>query len=203
MAKFKKGDTVRVAEKDGTTRSWIGTEGVVEREVNDYGTVRVRLTKPTDISYEVGFVANLTESGLELVRAAEFPFTFKEIKKGDKIRRTRMYPGGAVEMREGVVNRTDLYFVSEDNLVLAFDEDDSEDSVTLELLERPEPHWAYSKPVGSVALDRRFGASTYRKVSETEWVQHFLIADKAHTSTVEKFANELRNLDPSKLEWLK
>lgn len=201
---IKVGDKVRVHGRSGARASWVGVEGVVTSETNVYQIIKVEVTKPADSGVEVGFLANLTEANLDVIPQE---FKFDDIKKGDKIRRIFTRASGLKSINEGVavVLNESVYestWATLQQEAFVWKSDDKEPHVTLELVER-EPHWAHTKPVGSVALDRRFGASTYRKISETEWVHHFLDTDKTHINSVEKFANELRNLDPDKLEWLK
>lgn len=81
----------------------------------------------------------------------EKPFTYADIQVGDKIRRTRTYKTGELEVREGTVTRKASGYLDGGSAILAYDTDDAKSTVTLELLERPEPPkpakpWDYAKP---------------------------------------------------------
>jgi hypothetical protein len=167
--------------------------------------VQVRLTKDNLAGYKAGYVASLSAVNLELIPE----FRFADIREGDTIRRTFTRTDGSKVIWEGVADR-DNYdgskWLSANDYPLAYKADEQHPDIVIELIERPEPkHWAYTKPVGATALDKRHHTTpnTLRKTAENEWEQRFLLNGEAYLKTTESLAEDLRNLDPDVLEWLK
>lgn len=204
---IKVGDKVRVHGRGYASKDWVGTEGVVTSlEGSPWGnTIKVKLTKATSEKVSEGHVANLLRDNLDVI--PEFRFT--DIQQGDLIRRTYTRTDGSKVIWEGAafrLNYDDTMWLSEDAYQLAYAADDTHTDVDLELLERPKPkHWAYTKPVGATALDKRHSTipNTLRKTGENEWEQRFLLTGEAYLKTTASLANDLRNLDSEDLEWLK
>lgn len=172
MTKFNKGDKVRFNDKSNT--AWYGVEGIVENNNNTYNNNTLRLTiAPTGwaSNYKVGDEARISDHYLELV---ETPFTFKDIQKGDTIRRTATYKG-ATEVREGVVGSKGSYYwaAEQGNYILAYDTDDAPKDVTLELLNRPEPEPTLlegTKTGDQLVLTLHNGVSkVYTKKADGDW----------------------------------
>jgi hypothetical protein len=148
--KFNKGDKVRFIDKSNT--AWFGVEGIVESPDNTYGINTIRLTvAPTGwaSNFKVGDEAKISDTYLELIPS----FTFKDIQKGDTIRRTEKWDGtGTTKVVEGKV--TDVTYaqaVTAEGLVVGYYRDDKNPHMTLELVNRPEPEpvkeaWETAKP---------------------------------------------------------
>lgn len=166
---LKVGDKVRFV---GDNADWKGVEGIIEKLKNPDGGIynhQVRLlTEPRNkknyFMANVGDVARLRPENVELVEVD--PYTFANVQVGDKIRRTYTFDKGATEVREGVVGRVFNSYKATDKsgeLALAYDTDDTNVAVTLELLERPEPEdvWKDAK-AGDVFLreDAQGGTTT-------------------------------------------
>ena len=133
------GDKVRVATSGNS--SWDGiAEGIITERREK--TNKVALTKaPKDFFYKVGDIANLMTAHLVVIDNFPRPITFKEIQKGDTLRRTLIKDNGSKLVKEGVVAELDSHNAHDENFytTLAGDLDDADPSVTLELLARPEP----------------------------------------------------------------
>jgi len=139
VTKFNKGDKVRFIDKSNT--AWFGVEAIVEQPGGSHSSNILRLTKAATgwaSHFTVGSEARISNQYLELV---EDTFTFKDIQKGDTIRRTLLNKGGSTEVREGVVgHKGSWYWATKDNqYILAYADDDTNKAVTLELVDRPEP----------------------------------------------------------------
>lgn len=138
---FRIGDKVRVTKGAWTDPEWIGVEGIIEELPASAGSVvhKVKLTtspKGKESRWPVGYIARL--GNFELVEEPK-PFTYADIQVGDTIKRTRTYKSGTVEVREGTVTAKESDYFADGVTVLAYESDDSKDTVTLELVSRPEP----------------------------------------------------------------
>lgn len=174
VPELKVGDKVRFI---GGNADWKGVEGTIEKLENRDEYVynhKVRLTtapsNARSYAMSVGALASLKPRDLELVEVK--PFTFADIKVGDKIRRTHTFGKGATEVREGVVGRVFNGFKAVDasmELSLAYADDANSFAVTLELLERSEPVevWKDAK-AGDVFLreDTQGGTTTVARNSK-------------------------------------
>lgn len=174
VTQFKAGDKVRITNSTGTTiSSWIGVEGIVKGNGLYYTHTTLELTTSPNESFPVGSKANISTAKLELIE--EPSFTFKDIQKGDTIRRTRTFKDGATEAREGVVSsKGSYYWATEDgNYILAYDTDDKNEQVALELVSRPEPEptlLANTKAGDQLVLNKTSGyVKLYNKVTEDKW----------------------------------
>lgn len=85
-------------------------------------------------------------------------FSYKDIREGDTIRRTKTYLSGATDTREGVAGHRGSYYWAEagNSFILAY-ESDVPANVTLELVNRPEAPkpWEGAVP-GTVLLRHNF-----------------------------------------------
>ena len=141
---FKVGDKVKYTGDCATFSGALGghqpAEGVVTDVGNRIGTTRVELTSRVR-GYSEGSSVSLFTRNLELIKEPVKPFTFADIQKGDKIRRTKVYGSGATEVREGVAETKGSYYWADEttNFILAYDPTSEFGDVTYELLERPEP----------------------------------------------------------------
>jgi hypothetical protein len=200
------GDKVRVHDRGGALPTWVGSEGFIKELVGSgcYAAAKVELTKATAKHYSEGQLVRIGLENLEVV-----PFGFNDIRKGDKIRRTLTREDGTLTIVEGVAER--LYstyeWLTENGHALSFESDDERTDATLELVERPEPkHWAYTKPVGSLALYKvadKEVVTAYRKLRDAEWQMNLISFGQIHTKSTEALAHDLRNLSEDKLEWIK
>ena len=208
MTKFKAGDKVRYKGDCNVFSGQLGgyepAEGVVV-EASGRDVTNLRLTTPVE-RYPVGSVVGLFTHNLELVPS----FKFSDIQVGDKIRRTRKYESGALEVREGTVGNRARDWVGQGNFILAYSSDDANEQVTLELLERPEPkHWAEEKPVGSIALHTpksKVGADNrkrFRKVDENRWEVLYFMDKDSQLYTNKNLKQTFASLDPADLEWIR
>lgn len=130
---FKVGDRVRITATD-----WQGRTGTVTNphRGTSLWPVEVEVDGAGNGIYDAHELEHITEPEAEEVKT----FNYADIQKGDKIRRTKTYPSGSVEVREGVVTYpADGGYWSDGAFILAYDSDAFKSSVTLELLERPEP----------------------------------------------------------------
>lgn len=138
---MKVGDKVRFT---GDNSDWLGLEGIITglKGTNGRYNHTIRITKPTAettrFGYGIGRTAHLRPSDLEVIPNS---ILFKDIKKGDTIKRTNIMKGGTKEVREGTVDKISAWCATSENYeyILAYDTDDEKGSVTLELLNRPEP----------------------------------------------------------------
>lgn len=144
MTDFKVGDRV-IVDLDTPHSAWHKAEGVVTETRNSPHCAQVKITK--------GFGAD----GIErtLYNLTLLPFTYEDIQKGDRIRRTKVYKSGATEVREGVAAKKaepQGFWADEHNqFILAYDaKSEAPEGITYELLERPEPPapklWENRKP---------------------------------------------------------
>jgi hypothetical protein len=168
-SRLAEGDKVRY-ESNGENHEFDGLELTVDKPFAVTGHW-VTVTKGNhDSRWTVGKKLTLTTKFLHPI--LEEPFTYKSIQKGDKIRRTRTYSSGSVEIREGIA--TDPAFGgywSDGQFILAYDSDENNKYVTLELLERPEP----PKPVKVEPWDTIGTAGVlYRKNSYAEELDTFV-----------------------------
>jgi hypothetical protein len=132
-APFSVGDKVTVKGWETTKNpAWEGRSGTVRTVSSDYAVVD--FDDRSERMY-------LSSGGFEFkyLVPAEKKLTFEDIQKGDKIRRTETYKSGAKEVREGTVAHKGSWYAEDENLMLAYDSDTGKATVTLELLERPEP----------------------------------------------------------------
>ena len=145
MTNFKVGDRV-VVDLDTPESSWHKAEGVVVETRNSPHYAQVKITK--------GFGAD----GIErtLYNLTLLPFSYEDIQKGDKIRRTKVYSSGAKDIREGVVGKQGSYYWADENgnFIIAYDSEP--EGTTLELLERPDPPatklWENRKPGDQIII---------------------------------------------------
>lgn len=146
---FNKGDKVRVIDSGSSSKEWVGVEGIVQGQ--GYGSAwKLELTTSPNSYYPVGAEANIPGYKLELIEAK---FTFKDIQKGDTIRRTEKWDStGTVNAVEGVVTHvTNTQASTGEGLLVGYYRDDENPHMTLELLSRPEPEpvkeaWETAKP---------------------------------------------------------
>lgn len=176
---FEVGDTVEFREDYDSSKT--GDRGTVTKG-NSYfgGLVRVDLGdgKKTEC-----FAYRLKKVGAET-------FTFKDIQEGDRIRRTYTYISGAAVSREGVVTDVDANRAQDTKtlLTLAFVSDDSNENVTLELVNRPEPVkepklWE-DRAIGDKIIRKEATQLTvFTKTDEDEWESLYLTngTSKSHT----------------------
>ena len=176
VTKFNKGDKVRFSDKSNT--AWFGVEGIVEVPGSGYSN-KLRLTTAATgwaSHFTVGSEARISDQYLELV---EDTFTFKDIQKGDTIRRTRKHKGGATEVREGVVGKKGSWYwaTEDDQYILAYETDTAtnKEGVTLELVNRPEPEptkeeWETAKPGDRLVVKNKEGVTRIlTKQADGEW----------------------------------
>lgn len=196
--KLSVGDKVRYKE-GGTSDGWAGVEGVLTAS-GDWGST-VKVTKTTTKAELM--VGDEYYPYLYNLEKIEETFTFKDIRVGDTINRTRKYPTGALEVREGTVMSQGYDWVSQGNFILAYASDDENEQVTLKLIERPEPeqHWTEEKPVGSIALG---GAGTnklmLKKTTDSCWTRTFLTNNLSSPYTLKETE---RYFGIKELEWIK
>lgn len=209
---FKAGDKVKYNQ----TFKYPEMEGWEAEVVNvgedRKGLTRVRTTVPGGLEWaKVGTLGYYYTSNLELI---DPPFTFADIKVGDKIRRTLTRDTGTTEVREGVVTKMgkcgelalDDGVPTSPSFILAYATDTHKATVVLELLDRPKPkHWTETKPVGSVAviLDGVF-TKTLKKTSEFGWQVRYI--EDEHTykaSNAEIKTRTAQWVSDKKLTWIK
>jgi hypothetical protein len=203
MTDFNVGDKVRYIGVERANTHWLGLEGVV-KEVKAY-TVTVEITKPPKPNHPVyvpGYEIFPDKTNLELVE--EKTLAYKDIQKGDLIRRTFVRWDGSKIVWEGVAHRiacNNSKWMTEGDFVLAHEIDDGPTDVTLELLERPEPpHWAEAKPVGSIFLyNKGVNKAIWKKTSETRWERTFIATNISHVYTI----NEVKDWVTEEVEWVK
>jgi hypothetical protein len=206
MTDFKVGDKVRYVGSGAASVShdWIGIEGVVTADKSSFVYVTITKGIPGSKTYTEGFEIWPYKVNLELITEEE-PFTFKDIQKGDLIRRTVIRKDGSKVIWEGVadhVNWEKTTWVTEGGNPLWYKSDDTcEGSYTLELLDRPEPpHWAEAKPVGSIFLyNKGVNKAIWKKTSETRWERTFIATNISHIYTI----NEVKDWITEEQEWIK
>ena len=171
---LQEGDKVRVATSGNP--DWDGiAEGIIteRREKSN----KVKLTKaPNDFYYKVGDIANLKTDHLVVIDNFPRPITFKEIQKGDTIRRTLVKDNGSKVIREAVAENFSTYSVYDTGheTSVANHDDDTNQTVTLELLARPvkEPEiWENRKVGDQISVDRNSSSHTriFTKVDDDKW----------------------------------
>lgn len=170
---FKVGDVVNFVGKV------MGFEAQTVTVVSIDRSSSVSSTYPIRVRRADGLTCPVREDELEHItkpKAAEVTtIKYADIQVGDKIKRTRTYLSGAVEVREGVVKRKGDGYLSDDSaLILAYSEDDSKKGVVLELLERAEPkpedRLVDGAKIGAQIVVTTIGArKLYRKAKENLW----------------------------------
>lgn len=102
-------------------------------------------------------------------------FAFDDIKVGDKVRRTETWDSGTTMVVEGVVNSiSSSRALTKESLRLGVSTDPHNPHVTLELLERPEPHFTETDKVGTrYRVKSIFESEGWRflvtKIADNQW----------------------------------
>lgn len=196
--KFEKGDTVRYIHNSYGYTDWLGVEGeVTGAGIGD--TVRFKITGGADkIVYNVGDEVTLSTHKLEIVSKAkpEGTITFKDIKKGDTIRRTYTREDGSKIIWEGTADRFNYdksAWLSGDGYHLSYDADASERRITIELLERPEePEIWEDRKTGDriVRKEKDHAVTIFTKLGNGNW-ESLYIADEKPALGIEWATEEL------------
>lgn len=203
MTDFKVGDKVRyVGNKENRSfdPDWIGLEGEIN-EVSDWGLSMIitNTFNIRNVPYKTGREVYPKAYNLELITE----FKYADIQKGDKIKRTVSRGDGTEIVTTGVADRIyrDYQWVSSSGYSIAFESDDSDSGITLELIERPEPpHWAEDKPVGSVFLYGEGADKTvWKKTGLYSWMRTVLTTGHTHNYTID----ETKRYVTEDQEWLK
>lgn len=180
MTEFKTGDKVRYKN---VGNNWEGLEGVVTQQRGYLTDVKVTKIAPNlgllNTDNKVGKTAHLITKNLELVEEGTKAFTFKEIRKGDTIRRTAKSSDGTVITTEGVVYRVDSYEAqSYAYAILGHHGDDNQfTEVTLELVDRPKPKKLWEQvEIGNaiVRKDDEGDLTVFTKTGEDQWSSLYL-----------------------------
>lgn len=182
---LKVGDKVLV-DADKPEATWHNTEGVIT-ELRYASTHRVKVTKAGPHNADlVGLGKEYTLSNLTLLPE----FTFKDIQVGDTVRRTRKYEDGSTEVYEGVITKKTAYYAENDNLTVAYSSDDTREdgSVTLELVNRPEPEpepvkeaWETAKAGDRLVVKGEGGTRILTKQENGEWETLIVTDGGSHT----------------------
>lgn len=180
---FKVGDKVSVkgwAASVGQTSDteWEGRTGTVTALYSTWANVEFDDVDKTSHRREGGFIYEF------LVPAK--PFTYSDIKIGDKIKRTRTFSDGTEEITTGTVRQWgSLTAYSRDSNPLAYASDLNRNTVTLELLERPEPKpepkiWENRKKGDQIVREDEHGAQTiFTHEGDDEWTSLYLNNSKS------------------------
>jgi hypothetical protein len=134
---IKVGDKVQV-DMDTPTASFHGVEGIVAEIIPGKSSGYVRITK-SNSKVEGNFPAG-TRMYLYGLTKMEETFTFKDIQKGDKVRRTETWESGTVKSVEGVVvNLNSSQATTKEGLTLGYYGDEDNKHMVLELVEKAKP----------------------------------------------------------------
>jgi ribosomal protein L21E len=175
---FKVGDKVTVKGwENGVNPSWEGRAGTV---THTSWTVSVKFDDVPD--------GSLFREGSFAPRYLEHvnTFTYSDIKIGDRIKRTRTFSDGTEETTTGTVGQWgSLTAYSKDRNPLAYASDLNRNTVTLELLERPEPKpepkiWENRKKGDQIVREDEHGAQTiFTHEGDDEWTSLYLNNSKS------------------------
>jgi hypothetical protein len=151
---FKVGDTVKVnGSKTTNATKWEGLEYIVtDVEPSDNGDYQMVTGKVTCLNHFAAWTTPGSTVRFKSTQLYPKPFTFADIKVGDKVRRTQTWADtGTVKITEGVVDTlTCSNAITKEWIEVGHSDDDKRPSdVTLELLERPEPHFTETAEVGT------------------------------------------------------
>lgn len=108
---------------------------------------------------------------------------FADIEKGDRIRRTTTYGDGGTAIYEGIaVKHGTFYWDTSEGLTLAFNDDDNDPDILIELVDRPKPE--LPKVRGTIIKAKKVRGTTGDFVlildDEKNWRSAILIEDSEY-----------------------
>ncbi|QFG12092.1 Hypothetical Protein OBI_RACECAR_247 [Arthrobacter phage Racecar] len=181
---FKSGDKVRYKKVEfGLSGwNWEGFEGEVIEGGRGHVTF-VKCTKPSAVQKHdpkyIGQEFHLITKNLELVESGDKVMKFKDIEKGDVLRRTVTCTDGSVITTEGTVTRVTTYdALSAGGVSIVHWSDDNNSRTKIELVSRPEKPkkmWEKAEVGHSIIRKDADGELTvFTKIEEDKWISIYL-----------------------------